>query len=158
MNDQLPVPPSKGLSMTGLAIGALLLSSCATFAERDALDFGTRFSANLSGAKEIGHSGDVDGTGEFVAAIDRSGRMCYQLEARKVDLITAAHIHQGTAQVNGKVLVPLVTPQFDRRANACTELSPDLAQQILEDPSAFYINLHNAAYPAGAMRGQLSVP
>ncbi len=145
-------------SLIGLAAGALFLSACATYQERDALNFGTRISADLSGANELGQSGDANGAGEFVAALNRSGRMCYELEANGVDLVTAAHIHEGTAQLNGKVVAPLVTPQMNRRAKACTELAPELARRILADPSAFYVNLHNAAHPNGAVRGQLNLP
>ena len=158
MSCRVQEAPWARYSLIGLATGALLLSSCASFPERDALAFGTRITADLSVPLEQRGSGDANGTGEFVAALNPSGRMCYELEARGVGLITAAHIHRGSAQSVGEVVVPLVTPQLNRRANACMELAPEIAQRILADPGAFYVNLHNAAHPDGAIRGQLSLP
>ena len=148
----------KSAATTALAAAsAFALSACATYAERDPLDFGTRLSASLDGANEVPRLGDPDGSGDFLAALNPQGRMCYQMEARGTDLITAAHIHEGAAGVAGGVVAPLITPQPGQRANACTEIDAGLARRILADPSGFYVNLHNAAYPAGAVRGQLVV-
>ena len=36
-----------------------------------------------------------------------------------------------------------------------TGVDRDLMQQILDNPSAYYVNVHNQAYPGGAVRGQL---
>jgi len=36
-----------------------------------------------------------------------------------------------------------------------TGLDPALVKDIDEHPSAFYANLHSAAFPGGAVRGQL---
>ena len=38
----------------------------------------------------------------------------------------------------------------------CVEAERDVIKQVMKDPSAYYVNLHNAQHPAGVMRGQLS--
>jgi hypothetical protein len=32
----------------------------------------------------------------------------------------------------------------------------ELILEIIQNPEAFYVNVHNADFPAGAVRGQLS--
>lgn len=151
--------PAAAVRAIALAAGlTLALGACSTFdafGDADPLDFGTRLSADLTGAAEVPQTGDPDGSGEFVAALSADGRMCYELEAQDVDLITAAHIHEGTAGNAGPVVAPLITPQPGQRANGCTTIASDLARRILSAPENFYVNTHNTQYPAGAVRGQL---
>jgi hypothetical protein len=35
-------------------------------------------------------------------------------------------------------------------------LDKALADKILDDPSGYYVNVHNTEYPGGAVRGQLT--
>lgn len=77
--------------------------------------------------------------------------------------ITAAHIHTGSAGVNGGVLVNLaLSPGEVTLANGSgtivknnIALTADIANQIVGNPAAFYFNAHTAANPGGAVRGQL---
>jgi hypothetical protein len=40
----------------------------------------------------------------------------------------------------------------------CVQGDPAVVQEIEDDPGGFYVNLHTADFPAGAVRGQLRAP
>ncbi|MEJ7705989.1 MAG: CHRD domain-containing protein [Nocardioidaceae bacterium] len=65
-----------------------------------------------------------------------------------------AHIHRGRAGVNGDVVVDLTGSVTDG-ANCARGVRKALIRKIIEHPRRFYFNIHNRAYPAGAIRGQL---
>jgi len=50
------------------------------------------------------------------------------------------------------VVVPLGAAY---RAKGCTTTSAANARAIAARPGSFYVNVHNARYPNGAVRGQL---
>ena len=55
-------------------------------------------------------------------------------------------------------MVPLHPNQADRTGNMyslCVTTTPEIANAIMTNPSAYYVNWHTPAYPAGAIRGQL---
>jgi hypothetical protein len=68
---------------------------------------------------------------------------------------TAAHIHVGAAGVAGPVVVPLAPPT-GTSSGCVTGVSPELIKAITQNPQNYYVNVHNAEFPAGALRGQLS--
>lgn len=106
--------------------------------------------ATLVGKAET-PKGDPDGRGG--AEIKITGRrVCWEIKVSKVQTIVAAHIHKGRPGVEGPVVVP-----FGKtfRAKGCTTTTAALATAIQRTPSAYYVNVHNAKYPAGALRGQL---
>jgi hypothetical protein len=52
-------------------------------------------------------------------------------------------------------VVPLEPPS-DGASDACAAVERELALAILHDPANYYVNVHNAEFPAGALRGQLA--
>lgn len=106
----------------------------------------------LTGGQEPG-GGDLNGRGAFTWSLDGT-RLCYVLTVKRVDTPAAAHIHRGRAGVAGAVQVTLETPA-PRSSAACTDVSAALAAHLRDHPRRFYVNVHNAAFPAGAVRGQL---
>ncbi|HET6951362.1 MAG TPA: CHRD domain-containing protein [Acidimicrobiales bacterium] len=118
----------------------------------------------LSGSQEVPGPGDPDGFGRF-GYFAKGDQLCYFLTAHKIDPAAAAHIHAGAAGVAGGIVVGLEVP--DPQSAACITAVPGgvpntdgvLSQAdldaIIANPAGFYANVHNAAFQAGAIRGQL---
>ena len=117
------------------------------------------FFAVMTGAKEVkaGESaGDSNGRGAFSATLD--GRtLCYGIQVKNIANPVAAHIHTGGAGDRGAVVVPLKQPgKGDPGASAqCVRVSRSQAAALGSSPANFYVNVHTAALPNGAIRGQL---
>jgi hypothetical protein len=117
---------------------------------------GRSLSTTLTGAAEVPGPGDPDGAGTAALTVNPGlGQICYELTVSGIAPATAAHIHLGTVTEAGPVVVPLAPPT-DGTSSGCAEVSRELALAILKSPSAYYVNVHNAEFPAGALRGQLS--
>ena len=106
----------------------------------------------LTGAKEAPTTGDANGSGEFSWSLDGT-RLCYLLSAKKIGTAAAAHIHRGAVGVAGPVRVELAAP--NRASAGCTTISSALATALRDHPRRFYVNVHTAAFPNGAIRAQL---
>ena len=121
-------------------------------------------SATLEGENEIPGPGDADGTG--VAEVNvaaRSGALCFAIAVEGIGLpATAAHIHVGASGVAGDIVVTLEPPEAfgsgttGVSAGCLTGLDTSLLRAIARNPSEYYVNVHNAEFPAGAVRGQLA--
>lgn len=104
------------------------------------------------------YAGDVDGTGTALLSVNRGQReVCWELSVADVRLpATAAHIHRAPTGVRGGIVVYLSAPDATGHASGCaSEVDRDLLLDILTHPAGYYVNVHNADYPAGAVRGQL---
>jgi CHRD domain len=125
---------------------ALVLATGATAS----LTKGNSLHATLTGKAET-PKGDPDGRG--TAEIKITGRrVCWEIKVARVQTIMAAHIHKGRPGTAGPVVVPL-GKVF--KAKGCTTTTAAIAAAIQKTPSAYYVNVHNAKYPGGALRGQL---
>jgi hypothetical protein len=97
------------------------------------------------------------------AGLRAGRRVCFALSWSDIGRPIAAHIHEGGADVNGPVVVDLLTnaDSFRHlagsgRASGCTEgVARALIDAIRRAPTSFYVNIHTAAFPGGAVRGQL---
>ena len=149
------------------AAGILAFSGTADAAhERGDLTIG------LNGANEVGTVGDRNGSGkitlEFFDAVDNATvvfpnqhYVCYSLTYRNVDAPTGLHIHEVSTdarnprKATGPVVVDLLAHSVLRGDDTCVVVREDVFDGIQEDPSEYYVNLHNRAFPNGAVRGQL---
>ena len=134
-----------------------------------------------AGATSNAIVGDPNGRGEFYAfGIDGNpNTLCYNLQAKRIAELDmapgngrAAHIHRGAAGENGPVVANLAWPQGGQSADCLDGVTQatrfDLSKtqfanaqmliaDILANPENYYVNVHNAEYRAGAIRGQLRV-
>ena len=135
--------------------GALGLAGCETVQEEINEATGPRVNAALTGANEV-PAADPDGTG--TAKIDIASALntlCTDLEVRDIGAVTAAHIHRGAAGVNGPPVVTLSAPIDDDDSDDCDVVADAVLDEIVDNPAGFYVNVHTADYPNGAIRGQL---
>jgi CHRD domain len=125
----------------GLALAASVLLAQPSLAQS--------LSASLAGA-------DADGTGTAKVTIDAGkGEVCYELSVANIASASAAHIHKAPAGANGPPVVPLVKPGADGKSSGCATVAADVAREIAHHPADYYVNVHNAEFPGGAVRGQL---
>ena len=118
-------------------------------------DSGRKFTTTLTGAAEVPGPGDPDGSGTATITLNHGqGTVCWELTVSGVDPITAAHIHVAPAGVAGPVVVPL-SPPTSGSSSGCADVDRDLIKAIIQHPEEYYVNVHNAPFPPGALRGQL---
>ncbi|MEO6581394.1 MAG: CHRD domain-containing protein [Sphingomicrobium sp.] len=139
-------------------ISTTVIAAAAAFAA-PAAEGGRKFTVQLTGAAEAPVTGDPDGSGTARLTVNPGqGRVCYDIEARNIDAPTAGHIHEAPPGVAGPVVVGLFASSTNTSLSlsGCVPLSRAQAMEIIKTPSDYYVNLHNAAYPGGAIRGQMS--
>jgi len=116
----------------------------------------------LTGAAEcnagVCNLGDPDGTGTAVLRIrHHEGLVCYRIRVQNIVLPSVgAHIHRGASNTAGPIVVPFTAPGASGVSSGCTAVAQALLDDIVANPSAFYVNVHSTEKPAGAVRAQLS--
>jgi hypothetical protein len=143
------------LIATSLAIAAVMLGSL-TLGNANEEAQGRPFTVAMSGGEEAPGPGDPDGTGVATFTMNPGlGEIQFTLRVENIGPATAAHIHRAPAGVPGPIVVPLTAPTSGSSSGTVTA-SRELILEILKNPSQFYVNVHNAEFPGGAVRGQLS--
>jgi hypothetical protein len=116
---------------------------------------GRDFRVALAGDLES-PAGDQFATGTAVFHVRAGqGQVCYQIAAKNLTAV-AAHIHRGGVGAAGPVVVPLTTPNAAGTSSGCAPVARPLVKAILAKPDFYYVNVHTADFPAGAIRGQLT--
>jgi hypothetical protein len=145
----------KSHRVTALAIAAVLTASGAMAQQTE--HGGKPITVQMNGASEVPKMGDPDGTGTAKLTFNPGQeQICYELSVQGIATANAAHIHAGAAGKSGGVKVPLEAPKADGKSKACATVDNETLKQIMDNPSGYYVNVHNAEYPDGALRGQLT--
>ena len=132
---------------------ALSLGTAAVLAGAAGATMSPVVSSKLSGKNET-PKGPATGSGIVTLHLDaKKGTVCWDFKGVKGFAgPNAAHIHKGPAGTVGPVVVPFGAAY---KAKGCTKAALKTIAAIEEHPNAYYVNVHSAKYPAGAIRGQL---
>jgi hypothetical protein len=102
--------------------------------------------------------GDPDGHGSAMVKVYKT-KVCYTLAVMNIKPATQAHIHKGAKGQTGPVVVPTEPNQSFNpprpTSSGCETIPSSLSTDLSQNPSNYYVNVHNKPYPDGAIRGQL---
>ncbi len=117
------------------------------------------FRATLTGAA-VPTGGDPAGSGFAVVVVDDDRNLiCAAVFVTGSLPADAAHIHRAPAGVIGPHAVDLLNPvgaAAGSVSNGCYTAPEAVLDDIVANPSNYYVNVHNPGYPLGSVRGQLA--
>ena len=116
------------------------------------------FQLSISGDQEVPGPGDEDGQASGTLSIDDATNLIsWSFTYSNIASPAAMHIHTGAAGVGGGVLIPLNVEMGGEPGTLVGSTTGDAANvmAILASPSDYYVNIHNADFRPGAIRGQL---
>lgn len=109
-----------------------------------------QFNIPLSGATEVPGPGDADGSGLAIIRLDGvTNTINWAITVNNIAPVTGAHIHQGAIGTAGPIVI-----DFNGQLNGSNLVDADVSN-VLANPLGFYVNIHNADFPSGAVRGQI---
>ena len=127
----------------------------------------TPYIARLLGANEVPTAGPAAAVGAAAFTFDfidaNHTQVCWDISYSGITTATQAHIHRGAAGTNGAPVVPdplvaiSLLPLGPTSASGCAAIDPALVTEITTNPSNFYVDVHTSDFPAGAIRGQMSI-
>jgi hypothetical protein len=117
--------------------------------------------AQMDGMQEVPAAGDPDGRAVGFVGLTGRTTVRYAFAWSGIAQPVAAHIHPGGVAQAGPVVVPFFSaagglPASINGVAGVVTADAALVRQIRRQPSAYYVNLHTAEFPAGAVRGQLT--
>lgn len=138
-------------------------SSCAAAARASQFAFAGRpLRAVLLGSNEVPAAGGARGSA-LIRLNQGQRRVCFTISVTGFGAAaaTAAHIHKGVAGASGPPVVAFTgidsLNRAPSQAKGCVQnVAVSTIRDIRQHPERFYVNVHNAQYPDGAARGQLS--
>jgi hypothetical protein len=145
------------LALLGIAVVALTIPAL-SLAGKNTVEV----AAKLKGQNEVPGPGDNNGKGNADVQLKaKKKKVCFALGISKLDTVTAAHIHKGGPAVAGDIKVPFFEEESlpgDGDFEGCVKgVKKTLIKKIGRSPEKYYVNVHTVEFPAGAIRGQLSL-
>jgi hypothetical protein len=132
------------------------------------------FNITATGLEEVTgagvpNQGDLDGTALGTLALNNgtgsgsTGSATFDLTLSNIDVATLSgrHIHNAGPTTTGGIVLDFGDPDLirtlDKLSGTISGLSATQITAIFANPGNFYYNLHNGAFPGGAVRDQLVV-
>lgn len=136
---------------TSRLLFAALLTATGCVAARPAF-----LCAHLEGASDSSTDAlDPVHEGDAVLRLERTA-IRFSIIAPGLETVTAAHIHHGASGTYGPMLWEINTGyKGDSIRGTASEIPPGVIVLIAREPAEYYVKLHTAAFPGGAIRGQL---
>lgn len=114
----------------------------------------TGMEVTMASNMKMGGAKTGSATGKLVLDTKKD-TMCYSVSTMGLTGINAAHIHTGSMGVDGGVAIGLNPAKFNAKKATCVKVAAKILSAIAMNPSMYYLNVHTAKYPEGAVRGQL---
>jgi hypothetical protein len=89
------------------------------------------------------------------SALPSAGQLVYWYTISGLGQVTAIHLHSGAAGQTGPLLFALeIHPDGEEVVGSRKPVDPDLLQDMVDNPAGYYLEVHTATFPNGAVRGQ----
>ncbi|HEY4937858.1 MAG TPA: CHRD domain-containing protein [Actinomycetota bacterium] len=147
--------------IASLAVVAAVVVAAPVFARESGKGSGKAnvFVGKMTGGMEVPPAEPTATARAVITLKPSSDTVCFRLHWDGLTSVAAAHIHLGDAGVTGSVVVPFFSgpiPDSITSVGGCVHnVDPALIQDIHDNPSGYYVNVHDAAFPGGAVRDQL---
>jgi Cu/Zn superoxide dismutase len=171
------------MKRTRMAVPAVLLAIVAlavvagASAKKPALSATPVFKLNLRGSQEVPQNKDQKGSAVGSVTFDLTRNSAGTITSGDVifsfnysftspTTVTGLHIHQGAKGATGPITIGAALSANDAAdadgvgniTSVVTGTSPATLQAILDNPRAYYVNLHTPAHQGGALREQMHNP
>ena len=132
------------LSVAVVIAAATALAACASLWPGSAGSGSRTLMIALTGAAEGPGLGDPE-----------RSNLYRKMKAFGIAPARLSHIHRSPVGEAGGPIVVQLEPPTDGDSEDCMAIAPELARSLLDNPAAYYVNVHNEDHPGGAVRGQL---
>jgi hypothetical protein len=153
-----------GRFISVVAAGVLVLSAGVSRATS------VLYNINGTGAAEVTaggvpNQGDPDGSAIGSLELDNiAGTATLNITLNNIDLTTLSgnHVHNAPATTTGGIVLDFGDPDNIRTGSVLSGtisgLNTTTISNVFANPTNFYYNIHNGAFPGGALRSQLPEP
>jgi hypothetical protein len=139
---------------------ALLLGAAGMLSTTPAMATTFR-NAHLAGDQVVPGPGDPDAVGfadVYFAIEPEGGLVCVSWEITDMDPASSAEIGFGAPGEVGTTYLQVSPPDEEGFGGDClVGLDPSIVQPLLDNPTGYFVQVRNDAFPDGAIRGQIQV-